>query len=1311
MKENVKIYGGFTSGQMNLTDRDSNPATNGTVLSGDIGTENEKADNSYHVILNNKNGLTAVAVLDGFTLTGGNADKDDPDLEDKISPLGGAIYNGDSSPTVINCLFLSNSARAGGALYNNSSSPTLINCSFISNSTTIGGGAMSNVGGSPTLINCSFLGNSTGGDGGAIFGSRGSVTLTNCSFSNNSSTGRGGAIDNGYGTLMLTNCVFFGNGGENTIVNTSNASYTATTTAAYTLFEASETSYTDNGNNLTTTVSPFASINSTELSPCSPAIDAGNNDANATATDLAGNTRKRRTIDMGAYEYQGTFPAPNTATLINDGPLTANKTTATLTASSGTSYAFGNGATQIGSTNQARVTAPGTYTVTITDASGCTADASTTVTRNASTAVSNLTANPSPVCAGQQVTFTATVANTSGTYNYTLTNGASTIKNGQASGPNFSQTVTAQGSGNQTFTLTVTDAQNGPGSDNTNLTVNAPPATSFSNNGPLTVAMPTVTLTAGGGTTYAFSAGATQIGGPSGNTATVTTPGQYTVTVTGANGCTAQNQTTVTQNQQTAVGNLAASPSPVCAGQSVTFTANVANTSGTYDYTLTNNNGTEKTGTASGSAFSQTITAAGSGSQNFTLTVTDANNGPGSASASLTVNAPPVVTLSASPGTSTPGDAITVTASGCPTTVAWQVSGGTGSASGNAYTVAATGQYTLTATCTDGNSCTAASDPLTVTVGSPPAAANCLALGDQCSGNQFETKAFTLAQATPGSRVLSLTYRANEGAATLRISVNGTLRTIALPGTGGAFATMTLPGDFALNAGANDITLASGGGYLCFRQLCAAGPPTTPCSPPPAPQLLASPMSLTAGQSSTLMASGCTGTVTWSNGLGSGTTKTVQPAATTTYTASCTTDGCTGPAGSVTVSVQGTPPPPPPATGNCLALGDDCSGNQFETKDYNLILASGGSKSLALTYRANEGDATLRLSVNGTLRTVALPGTGSAFATITLPGSYNLSAGSNTITLASGGGYLCFRQLCTDGAPGGCTPPPAPSLSASPASIMAGQSSTLTASNCNGVVNWSDGLGTGTSKSVSPTATSTFTATCTGGGCASAAGSVTVSVQGTPPPPPTVSACISLGDECVGNPSEAKSYTYTAGSGGSKTLTLTYQAIERSVTLRLSVNGTVRTVLLPRTPVAGRAYATIELGDFALNAGNNALVFGTQDGYFCLRELCVSEGGAAAARLGVAEGAPALVIPLTAYPNPTEGTFKASFYLTPGQRATLDVSDVLGRRVWMKAITGQGEHSEQVDLPQAASGMYFLRLRRENAAPGQAAEFSKVLVR
>ena len=72
---NIAIYGGFpNSGDPNFADRDWQ--THITTLSGDIGKLNDQSDNSYHVVkcedVNN-------AVLDGFTITAGNANAQYPD--------------------------------------------------------------------------------------------------------------------------------------------------------------------------------------------------------------------------------------------------------------------------------------------------------------------------------------------------------------------------------------------------------------------------------------------------------------------------------------------------------------------------------------------------------------------------------------------------------------------------------------------------------------------------------------------------------------------------------------------------------------------------------------------------------------------------------------------------------------------------------------------------------------------------------------------------------------------------------------------------------------------------------------------------------------------------------------------------------------------------------------------------------------------------------------------------------------------------------------------------------------------------------
>ena len=102
LKNGLAVYGGFpNTGNPGLNER--NWRTHVTTLSGDIGTPGNNSDNSHHVVsamMGPGNG----AVLDGFTITGGNAGS---------GFGGGMIISGISSPTVRNCIFTGNTASLG----------------------------------------------------------------------------------------------------------------------------------------------------------------------------------------------------------------------------------------------------------------------------------------------------------------------------------------------------------------------------------------------------------------------------------------------------------------------------------------------------------------------------------------------------------------------------------------------------------------------------------------------------------------------------------------------------------------------------------------------------------------------------------------------------------------------------------------------------------------------------------------------------------------------------------------------------------------------------------------------------------------------------------------------------------------------------------------------------------------------------------------------------------------------------------------------------------------------------------------------
>ncbi len=545
----------------------------------------------------------------------------------------------------------------------------------------------------------------------------------------------------------------------------------------------------------------------------------------------------------------------------------------------------------------------------------------------------------------------------------------------------------------------------------------------------------------------------------------------------------------------------------------------------------------------------------------------------------------------------------------------------------------------------------------------PTASANCLALGDQCSGNASEVKAYNLVQAAAGSQALKLTYRASEGESWLQLTINGTSHSITLPQTagGGAYQTVVL-GIYALNAGNNAITLATGGGYLCFRQLCTEGGTTTP-----------------------------------------------DPTST-------------------------------PAS--CLALGDQCSGNSFETKSYTFNAAATGDQELMLTYSALEGPSTLRLIVNGRFTTVALPQTprNQPYQTINL-GYFYLTGGNNSIVMASEDSYMCFRELCVSGT---TTPTPPPPPVPEPNSCLAlgdqcsGNLSEVKSYTLNATAGRYylalkyralEGQSilrltiNGTIQNIglaqTPADLSYETVYLNDFPLNSGSNTITMSSYGGyvclrelcatgVSAPPAPNSCLALGDQCSSNTLDTKSFTLNVASATRKMLRLTYRAHEQITTLRLIINGSLINVLLPQTP-GDLSYRTVNIGSYGLVAGNNSIMMTTGDGYVCFRELCTSDDNSTA-RLSAETETALEAKALTTYPNPTTGTFEASFYLAPGQRAALSVNDILGRPIWTKALTGQGEHKEQIRLSEAASGMFILRLQRENAEPGKAAEFMKVLV-
>jgi predicted outer membrane repeat protein len=170
------------------------------------------------------------SVIDGFTITGGNAQygagvtcwgNSSPAIinctinANLAAGSGGGVYCYNSSPAVSYCTISDNSAAFGGGMANNNSSPTLANCTFSGNSAYSGGGMANWNGSGPTMNECTFSGN-LGGRGGAIYSSNSSPTLSKCTFSVNSADDDGGGMYNyHFSSPTLTNCTFSGNSAYN----------------------------------------------------------------------------------------------------------------------------------------------------------------------------------------------------------------------------------------------------------------------------------------------------------------------------------------------------------------------------------------------------------------------------------------------------------------------------------------------------------------------------------------------------------------------------------------------------------------------------------------------------------------------------------------------------------------------------------------------------------------------------------------------------------------------------------------------------------------------------------------------------------------------------------------------------------------------------------------------------------------------------------------------------------------------------------------------------------------------------------------
>ncbi|MEO8087278.1 MAG: hypothetical protein ABI763_10685, partial [Bacteroidota bacterium] len=374
---------------------------------------------------------------------------------------------------------------------------------------------------------------------------------------------------------------------------------------------------------------------------------------------------------------QITSAASSTPVLCNAG----NDGTATVVANNGTpgyTYAW---APSGGNATTATGLAAGIYTVTTTDANGCTTTTSTTVTQPV---VLSASASATNVLCNGGADGTATAVANDGTPGYTY-----------SWSPSGGNAVTANGLAAGTYTVTVTDANGCTTSTNTTITEPTPVAASASATNVLCNAGSdgTATAVANDGTpgyTYSWSPS----GGNAAN-ATGLAAGNYTATVTDANGCTTSATTTVTE--PTLLTAAAAATNVLCnagADGTATVVANDGTPGYTYSWAPSGGNAATANGLTAG---------------NYTATVTDANGC--TTTTSTTVTEPTLLIAAASTtlvlcNGGNDGTASVIASDGTPGyTYSWS-SGG----NGTTETGLAAGTYSVTVT--DANGCTTSIDAI-----------------------------------------------------------------------------------------------------------------------------------------------------------------------------------------------------------------------------------------------------------------------------------------------------------------------------------------------------------------------------------------------------------------------------------------------------------------------------------------------------------------------------------------------------------------------------------------------------------------------
>lgn len=215
----VELYQSVLSGDLLGNDT---PVTDACGLNNDP----NRAENSYSVV--SSTGISSSTVLDGFTISGGNANGGTGDWS---LMAGGGMFVRYGNPQIRDCKFVYNLASTSGAgMYAMVSNCSISGCEF--NSNFLPGADVQPCGGAAlavmwsddpamttTINSCRFIKNKAYEWGGALCSCWSNLEITDCVFSQNVtydsydawSAPLGGGIYGLAGNLVLQNCLFSAN--------------------------------------------------------------------------------------------------------------------------------------------------------------------------------------------------------------------------------------------------------------------------------------------------------------------------------------------------------------------------------------------------------------------------------------------------------------------------------------------------------------------------------------------------------------------------------------------------------------------------------------------------------------------------------------------------------------------------------------------------------------------------------------------------------------------------------------------------------------------------------------------------------------------------------------------------------------------------------------------------------------------------------------------------------------------------------------------------------------------------------------------